>query len=210
MSLLIKHVFIYITHGLCFYFIPESCLPENTYFFPRALRVVPLLQDSSPLWIGWPQTCSSVCYYDGDCWREAGSLNKLRPNWLNGLFEISPMFCSDPVWSLCSWFWCLWDGTSSVFISNVVHHQNADELWSHSSPGNASLIPIWILFAVVWAHFSMLKKYLYVRDQRGIIALKWTSFSAGQSNYSNCSSRHFQGPAAAVIEHSEAVISNGE
>lgn len=52
----------------------------------------------------------------------------------------------------------------------------------------------------------VLKKSLYVRDQRGIIALKWTSFSAGQSNYCNCSSRHFfwvrgaQRPGAAVTE----------
>lgn len=54
---------------------------------------------------------------------------------------------------------------------------------------------------IVWDHFSVLKKSLHVRDQRGIIALKWTSFSAGQSNYCNCSSRHFLGgPGATVIE----------
>jgi len=53
---------------------------------------------------------------------------------------------------------------------------------------------------IVWAHFSMLKKSLYVIDQRGIIPLKWTSFSAGQSNYCNCRSSCFLGPGAAVIE----------
>lgn len=93
-----------------------------------------------------------------------------------------------------------WEGTGSVLISKITRMQMSMKPFICWKCLPDSYFLNLCCSPIVWAYFSMLKMSFYAIDQRGIIALKWTSFSAGQSNYCDCTSCHFLGPGAAVIE----------